>query len=230
MSILTRGNLIKAFAGLLIIGFVVELFIVYTYSPSSTQDPAAVNNVPAPPQVTYLSASPAPFAIRSFTGSMLFTCNSSTSFPAFQGILGKPVQVGLSQGEKLFLARAINDSASDPAFVGNFSSQLASICTNVSLYREAAVSFNGSSVEVVNSLNPSDKAINITKFQLSSYTDRFGRPPVALISDANARIDDVVLLYLRVVMQGSNIVAGSLVLEQPTVTASAAVSSINSTT
>ncbi len=225
MSFLTRGNLIKAFAALLIAGFVIELFIVYTYSPSSQQQAGQTNAAAsaAPVNEQFVSLSLAPFTIRSFTDAMLFQCNAShlSQLAGFSGLLGPPVAIGVTGNETLFFARA-NGTIPDAAFLADFKTGLIPFCgSSVVVFREALVSFNGTgSVELVSALNGLNRT-NVTKRQLEGYTDRFGRGPLAFVSDANAVSGSLVDLRLVAVLQGGSgggqIVPDSLKLEQPTV-------------
>ncbi|MDP3742181.1 MAG: hypothetical protein Q8R15_02600 [Candidatus Micrarchaeota archaeon] len=221
MSFLTRGNLIKAFAALLIVGFVVELFIVYTYSPSQSpvDSSAEGSSTPVLVREQFVSASPASFVVNSFTDIMKFQCNVSR-LPAFPGLLGSPIAIGVSGNATLFFARA-NGTIPNAVFLSEFKSGLIPFCgSEVVVYREALVSFNGSSVPVVSELNGLNKS-TLTKRQLEGYGDRFGRGALALVSDANAIPGSVVELLLGVVLEGSGassvIVPDSLRLEQPAV-------------
>ncbi len=226
MNFLTRQNVLKAFAALIIIGFVVELFIVYTYAPSS--------NVETPQQTEqqleeqFIGASLVPFSILSFTGSMFFQCNATTSIPEFTGIKGRVVQVGATPQGPLFLARIENASNNNAEFLQRFSVHLHSICGSVVFFREASVAFNASSVELTASSSAaasatalsstsanSPQTVNLTKAQLSAYRDRFGRGAQALISDNLAVLGSVVEVRMMLSLVGRSIVPGSLLLEQP---------------
>ncbi len=216
MSIITRGNLVKLFAGLLILGFVIELFIVYTYSPQNAP-PQGQQQPSRPIEEEYFSVSLAPFVVNAFTGAMLFQCNATT-LPEFSGLLGKPIAIGSLQGggAKLFLAKTVNDSVvSNTSFVQLFSLWLAPMCgDNVVIYREAQVSFNGSTVEMISAVNSANKSL-LSKRQFDAYTDRIGRGTVALIPDLTTLSGSEVNVFIRAVLVGNAIVPGSLLLEQP---------------
>ena len=214
MSFLTRANLIKAFAALLILGFVIELFIVYTYSPSQqapVDDSSAVSQSSVREEVVSLSL--APFVIRSFTDAVEFQCNA-TRLDALPGLLGAPVALGASGNSTLFLAR-VNGSIPDAGFIAGLKELLRSSCGSVVVYRQASVSFNGTIVDVASVV--SQNRSNLTKRHFESYADRFGRGSQALISDANAVVGDVVELRIGAVLVGGSIVPDSLVLEQSSV-------------
>ncbi|MFH0713611.1 MAG: hypothetical protein V1722_04115 [Candidatus Micrarchaeota archaeon] len=217
MSLLNRSNIVKAFAILLIAGFVIELFIVYMYQqPQSTPGDGNGNVPSAAGQVELFSTgAPSPFVIRSFTGSMLFTCsNSSIVLPVFPELLGKPVQTGTTQNETIFLARVVNvSSLTDGVFLRNFSSALkSSACGKGAVFREASVVFNST---IVSMSDKSGNVTNVSKRQLDFYEDQLGRGPIALVSDSSAGVGSVVEAYLRVVSQGELLVPGSLLIEQP---------------
>lgn len=217
MPLLNRSNVVKAFAILLIAGFVLELFIVYMYQqPQGASGNGNGNLASTAGQVELFSTgAPSPFVIRSFTGSMLFTCsNSSIVLPVFPELLGKPVQSGTTQNETIFLARVVNiSSLTDGVFLRNFSSALkSSSCGKGAVFREASVVFNST---IVSMSDKSGNVTNVSKRQLDFYEDQLGRGPIALVSDSSAGVGSVVEVYLRVVSQGELLVPGSLLIEQP---------------
>ncbi len=217
----SRQFLLKAFAALIIIGFLAELLIVYTYTPQGAPPDAPVEQQTLSEQ-EYASIGLVPFVVASFTGSMLFECNNASVVSEFDGVLGKPVQVGATPRGNLFLARQVNNSFSDQAFLNRFATALRPLCGDVALFREAIVVFNGTNVELAPSspsVSPSSSSgalpVNLSNAQFSVYRDRLGRGPVALISDVSALPGSVVLLRMRAALIGRAIKPGSLLLEQP---------------
>ncbi|MBI4406667.1 hypothetical protein HY571_02020 [Candidatus Micrarchaeota archaeon] len=209
---ISRQFLLKSFAALIIIGFLVELLIVYTYTPNAPQSDVPATQ--AQQEQEYIGTGLVEFTVASFTGSMLFQCNAS-AVPEFEGILGKPVQVGSGAQGSLFLARQAGNSFTDSAFLSGFAGHLQPICGNVVLFREALVVFNDTRAELA-AITDASQLVNLSNTQFSVYRDRFGRGPVALISDASAVSGSVVPLRMRAVLIGTRAIKpGSLLLEQP---------------
>lgn len=217
MSFLTRDNLIKLFAALLILGFLVELLIVYTYAPQGPQQ-AAGTTASSQVEEGFVGSS-VPFVVRSFTGSMFFQCNAtSDAFPSFSELLGVPIAVGATPLGKLYLARVANVSVllSNESFLADFRQQLSPVCGRFVVYREASVVFNGTSVELQSLVNPLNRT-TLSKRDFDAYTDRFGRGAVALVADESAVPGSVVEFNLRATLIGSQILPGSLLLEEQAV-------------
>ncbi len=216
MSLLSNGNILKALAVLVIAFFVFELFVVYLYSsPSTPAQPSVTGSDLSSANEVFVGTSLVPFSIRTFTGSLLFVCNVS-SFPTaqFSGILGNPVKLGDGPSGGLYLARTVNDSISNSTFLHNFSTQLFGVCGKGVIFRETSLVFNGTSDVGLASLSNSSSRANVSRAKLLSYVDQFGRSPVGLVVDLNAKQGDVVQVQFKVTLQGGSIVPGSLVLEQ----------------